>query len=147
MSDDPKSIAFIVIEFICLLYLFISGQVIPNNALSSIFMVVGFFIAFWAIWDMRASTFKLTSAPHHKATLVTTGPYKILRHPMYAGVILVALSLLFNFFTLPRLIIFIILCVAFFYEVQHEEGLLKSHFKDQYNAYLKNTFRLIPFVY
>lgn len=147
MTDDTKSLLFLVIEFICLLYLFLSGQVIPNNILSLIFMAGGFFIAFWAIWDMRTSTFKITHRPHKKATLVTTGTYKVLRHPMYAGVILIALALLLNFYTIPRLFFFIVLLVDFYFEIGHEEGLLKEHFKEQYALYKKNTYRLIPFLY
>lgn len=147
MTDDIKSLIFLTIEFVCLLYLFISGQVIPNNVLSFVFMFGGFFIAFWAIWDMRVSTFKITSRPHHKAVLVTTGTYKVIRHPMYAGIILVALSLLINFYTPTRILFFILLVVVVYFRISYEESLLKSHFKQQYNLYIKNTYRLIPFIY
>ena len=81
-------------------------------------------------------------------TLVTTGVYGVVRHPMYSGFWLMALAqLLFlpNWIAGPAgLIGFGIL---FFGRVGREEEMMISAFGDEYRSYMRRTSRVIPGIY
>ncbi len=80
--------------------------------------------------------------------LVSTGPYALVRHPMYTSFLLMAVGqalLLPNWFAGPvGLVGFAIL---FFLRVDKEERMMMDNFGPQYSAYMERTKRLIPFIY
>ena len=81
-------------------------------------------------------------------TLVTTGIYRSVRHPMYAGFWLMALAqvlLLPNWIAGPAgLVGFAIL---FFGRVRREEEMMISAFGDEYRTYMRRTARVVPWIY
>jgi protein-S-isoprenylcysteine O-methyltransferase Ste14 len=81
-------------------------------------------------------------------TLVTSGIYAFVRHPMYSGFWLMALAqalLLPNWIAGPAgLVGFGIL---FFGRVGREEEMMISAFGDEYRAYMGRTARIIPWIY
>ncbi len=81
-------------------------------------------------------------------TLVTTGVYAMIRHPMYTGFWLMALAqvlLLPNWIAGPAgLVGFGIL---FFGRVGREEEMMIAAFGDEYRAYMRRTWRIIPWIY
>lgn len=81
-------------------------------------------------------------------TLVTTGIYATLRHPMYAGFWLMAVAqalLLPNWIAGPAgLIGFGIL---FFGRVRREEEMMVTAFGEEYRAYMRRTARVVPWLY
>jgi protein-S-isoprenylcysteine O-methyltransferase Ste14 len=90
----------------------------------------------------------LTAVPYPKeqATLVETGPYRLVRHPIYSGVIMAALgwALLVNgWLTIG----YALILLAFFdIKSRREEQWLKAKFEN-YPAYQKRVHKLIPFLY
>lgn len=81
-------------------------------------------------------------------TLVTTGIYALVRHPMYSGFWLMALAqllLLPNWVAGPAgLVGFGIL---FFGRVRREEDMMIAAFGDEYRAYKARTARVVPWLY
>jgi protein-S-isoprenylcysteine O-methyltransferase Ste14 len=81
-------------------------------------------------------------------TLVTTGVYASVRHPMYSGFWLMALAqllLLPNWIAGPAgLIGFGIL---FFGRVGREEEMMITAFGDEYRSYMRRTSRVVPKIY
>jgi protein-S-isoprenylcysteine O-methyltransferase Ste14 len=81
-------------------------------------------------------------------TLVTTGIYALVRHPMYSGFWLMALAqvlLLPNWIAGPAgLVGFGIL---FFGRVRREEEMMITAFGDEYRAYMGRTARVVPWIY
>jgi len=81
-------------------------------------------------------------------TLVTTGVYALVRHPMYAGFWLMALGqalLLPNWVAGPAGLIGF--GVLFFGRVAREEAMMISAFGDEYRAYMRRTARVVPWLY
>jgi protein-S-isoprenylcysteine O-methyltransferase Ste14 len=81
-------------------------------------------------------------------TLISSGPYKKVRHPMYSDMMLwfVSFSLITaNWFY--ALTISAGLIILFSVRIPDEEKLMLEHFGEQYRAYMKRTKRLIPFVF
>jgi protein-S-isoprenylcysteine O-methyltransferase Ste14 len=81
-------------------------------------------------------------------TLVTTGIYATVRHPMYTGFWLMAVAqalLLPNWVAGPAgLIGFGIL---FFGRVRREEEMMIAAFGDEYRAYMRRSARVVPWLY
>jgi protein-S-isoprenylcysteine O-methyltransferase Ste14 len=81
-------------------------------------------------------------------TLVTSGVYRLVRHPMYSGFWLMALAqvlMLPNWVAGPAgLVGFGIL---FFGRVGREEEMMLNAFGDEYRSYMQRTTRVIPWVY
>jgi protein-S-isoprenylcysteine O-methyltransferase Ste14 len=90
----------------------------------------------------------LTPVPYPKdeGTLIETGPYRLVRHPMYCGGILIAFGwslLVHGWLTLGYAIIML---VFFDIKSRREEQWLKAKFSG-YSAYQKHVRKLIPFLY
>ncbi|HZS57896.1 MAG TPA: isoprenylcysteine carboxylmethyltransferase family protein [Gemmatimonadaceae bacterium] len=77
--------------------------------------------------------------------LITTGPYRVIRHPIYTGILLAALgsALAEGLFWI---IIFVAASIYFFLMARQEERLMLQQFPEQYPAYMKGTKMLIPLI-
>lgn len=81
-------------------------------------------------------------------TLVTTGVYALVRHPMYAGFWLMALAqllLLPNWIAGPAGLVGF--GVLFFGRVRREEEMMLTAFGNEYRAYMRHTARVLPWIY
>lgn len=96
----------------------------------------------WSIWHLRRALSALP-APRAHAQLVTTGPFRRLRHPIYSGLLLAALGYALWSAHVPRLLVTGMLTVLFWYKARYEETLLRAHFP-AYAAYQARTGRLWP---
>jgi protein-S-isoprenylcysteine O-methyltransferase Ste14 len=78
--------------------------------------------------------------------LVTNGPYRLVRHPIYSGILLavlgtaVALSWLF-------LVALVLVGVYFTYSATIEERYLNEQFPDTYPVYRRSTKMFVPFIF
>jgi protein-S-isoprenylcysteine O-methyltransferase Ste14 len=80
-------------------------------------------------------------------TLVSTGPYQYLRHPLYLGLFLIALAFPMYVGNLLALFVAIpLLWIGFSWRMKVEE-LALSKIHPQYNEWLKQRYRFIPFIY
>jgi protein-S-isoprenylcysteine O-methyltransferase Ste14 len=90
----------------------------------------------------------LTALPYPKdnATFVETGPYRLVRHPIYSGLILAAFGWALWVNGWLTLGYAALLFIFFDIKSRREEGWLKEKFAG-YEAYQKRVRKLIPFVY
>ena len=79
--------------------------------------------------------------------LLTTGLYRVIRHPSYAGAWLGAFGWALLFRSGIGLILAALLFPLFNPIIQAEEAALRAEFGDEYATYQRRTWRLIPFVY
>jgi len=78
--------------------------------------------------------------------LVTTGPYSVIRHPIYSGIIL-ALAGTTIAVSLYWLIAVVALGAYFIYSAVMEERHMAEVFPDAYPRYKQSTKMLIPFIF
>lgn len=76
--------------------------------------------------------------------LVTDGIYAWIRHPQYTGFLLVTLGMIFDWATLPLLIMWPILVVVYYRLARMEERELIAQFGDAYRAYKLRTGMFLP---
>jgi protein-S-isoprenylcysteine O-methyltransferase Ste14 len=78
--------------------------------------------------------------------LVTTGPYRIIRHPLYVTEELATFAVMMQFLSFSTLLIFLVHVLIQFQRMKNEEAVLEKAFPE-YQAYRSSTARLIPGVY
>lgn len=112
---------------------------------SGVLLLMGVCLVVAGIFKLGAN---LTAVPYPKeqATLVETGPYQLVRHPMYSGAIFMAFGWAFWVHGWLTIGYAIILFVFFDVKSRREEQWLKEKFSG-YVAYQKRVRKLIPFVY
>jgi protein-S-isoprenylcysteine O-methyltransferase Ste14 len=102
-------------------------------------------LGIWAIAAMGVKNTNIAPLVRQDARLVINGPYAFIRHPMYSAVFLTIWPLILDQYSLLRLTLGLILTVDLIVKMLYEESLLQKHFAG-YEAYMKETRRLIPFV-
>jgi protein-S-isoprenylcysteine O-methyltransferase Ste14 len=79
--------------------------------------------------------------------LVTTGPYRLVRHPIYLGLALVAMGEALAFSSWPAFLILLAGIVpTFAWRARAEETLLSRTFGERYALYQKQTKMIIPYL-
>ncbi len=113
--------------------------------LGAILLLTGGFFIFAGIFSLGAN---LTAVPYPKAqsTLVQTGPYRFVRHPMYCGGILMAFGCALWVHSWLTLAYALALLVFFDIKSRLEEKWLGDKFSG-YSQYQARVRKLIPFVY
>ena len=77
--------------------------------------------------------------------LIQNGPYYLIRHPAYAGFLLMALGLALGYSSLVGIAAFLFAVLpSMIYRIWIEEKLLAKHFGAQFYKYAGRTKRLIP---
>jgi protein-S-isoprenylcysteine O-methyltransferase Ste14 len=140
------------------------GKILVTNQFSCIFLLVivtnwlalpwwSFILLFasgslaaWAMLAMRFGNFNVVPYPVEKGVMVSHGPYKVIRHPMYTSIFIFAIALLAGEFDYIKLIISLVLVAGLVVKMLFEEELLCKHFSG-YKEYMKKTKRVIPFVW
>lgn len=81
-------------------------------------------------------------------SLICTGPYALVRHPMYTSFLLMAFG---QFFLLANWVVgllgFLGFAILFFLRVDKEENMMLDKFGPQYRSYMDRSKRIIPFLY
>jgi len=142
----PLHYLLVTIQFAGIIYFALSGKVYPQNNFVFVLETLSVVLGIWAILAMKLHT--LTVLPSVKAggQLCTSGPYRLIRHPMYTAVLLLLFALLLNNYSTTRLIVFLIVLVDLIVKMNVEEKILTAHYEG-YKDYMKGTKRIIPFVY
>jgi protein-S-isoprenylcysteine O-methyltransferase Ste14 len=82
-------------------------------------------------------------------TVIEKGPFRLIRHPMYLGQVLVYIGLLGLALQSWAAILFILIVSSIYYgnRIRIEEKFLVAELGNAYLDYMKRTKRLIPFVW
>jgi protein-S-isoprenylcysteine O-methyltransferase Ste14 len=107
----------------------------------------GIGLRWWSFWTLgRYFTFTvMTSASQ---PVITTGPYRVLRHPSYAGILLIlgGIGLSYGNWLSQAALIFCPL-IGFIYRIRVEEAALSEALGSAYTTYASGRKRLIPLVW
>jgi protein-S-isoprenylcysteine O-methyltransferase Ste14 len=107
-----------------------------------------------ALWVFRRShkelgrNWSITLEIREQHKLICTGPYALVRHPMYTSFMLMGLGqafLLSNW--VAGLVGLVGFAVLFLMRVDKEERMMLENFGPQYRAYMERTKRLVPYLY
>ena len=102
------------------------------------------------LWSQAVLGRYYTSTLRHAADqpVLASGPYRLLRHPGYAGMLLAWLGAgLATTNWAMALVLCLLMVVAYSYRIAAEEAMLLGAFGDRYKEYMARTWRLLPYVY
>ncbi len=110
-------------------------------------MLSGITLRMWAVQTLgRFYTRTLRISEGQR--IVQDGPYKNVRHPGYLGVILLWVGAgLATLNWIAAAFVAFTVVAAYRYRINAEERMLVASFGEQYAAYMKRTWRLLPFVW
>ena len=79
------------------------------------------------------------------AELVTSGPYRLVRHPIYSGILVAGIGTVLALSWVWLTVVFLA-GIYFVYSARVEERFMADEFPDDYPRYKRSTKMLIPFI-
>lgn len=146
MPKNSKSLVLVFLQLFAIGYLLFTGPVIPGDPIILIILLAGLFLGLWSIYAFRTTKFNILPEVPENAALVTAGPYKLIRHPMYTSILLITTALLISEPLPSRLLVYFLLVGVILYKMGIEEKYLDKHFKE-YGNYKAQTHKILPFLY
>jgi protein-S-isoprenylcysteine O-methyltransferase Ste14 len=112
-----------------------------------VLMVGGIALRYWAGKTLGAF-YTRTLQVQANQQIIGDGPYRAIRHPGYAGALLLWVGALISTANWPTIVISTpVITGAYIYRIHCEEAMLASTFGEQYRIYQTHTWKLIPLVY
>jgi protein-S-isoprenylcysteine O-methyltransferase Ste14 len=121
------------------------GSSVAVSVVGFILFLLGITLAVWARIHLGRN-WGMPMTQKEDPELVTTGPYRYIRHPIYTGILLMALGSAIDVNTY-WLAVFIVFCAYFVYSAFAEEKLMTQQFTRVYPAYKAKTKMLVPFIF
>jgi protein-S-isoprenylcysteine O-methyltransferase Ste14 len=128
-------------------FFFPGGRAMAGFWIGLFIMVLGFAFRIWSVITLGAS-FRTTVETHTDQRVVSNGPYRLLRHPSYTGLLLMCFGYgiaVQNWLSLAFAIILPL--AALLYRIRIEEAALVSSIGSDYVEYQRKTKKLIPWVW
>jgi len=145
-DHNPLAIAVALIGSFILYGIFlIPGQARSTNvwvlASSDLCLACGVMLALYSLSYLRN---RFSIVPEARG-LVTTGPYRLVRHPIYLGEIIAGFGLVTPTLLSPHALVLTIFVIAQLTRTYYEERMLRRVYPT-YEGYARRTRRLIPFL-
>ena len=128
-----------------LFFLIYNKYIVSENIVVIIIQLFSLFLMIWARITFKSRSFHLTANPT-EGGLVTKGPYRWLRHPIYAAVIYFSWACLIAFPETRVLAAALIITAGLYIRMLLEEKELKKTYPE-YTEYSKRAKRIIPFIF
>jgi protein-S-isoprenylcysteine O-methyltransferase len=110
-------------------------------------MTCGIALRYWA-GKILGSAYTRTLQIQPDQRIIQQGPYGVIRHPGYAGALLMWIgSILATANAITFIAVTPVIFGAYVYRIQREEIMLLRAFGDRYRAYQRGTWKLIPFLF
>jgi protein-S-isoprenylcysteine O-methyltransferase Ste14 len=108
-------------------------------------VVAGVAFSVWARITLgRNWSAEVTFKQDHE--LIESGPYALARHPIYTGLIVMALGTAINYGRAIGFVLLVALCGGLWWKARQEERVMSRHFPDAYPQYKMRVRAIIPFV-
>jgi protein-S-isoprenylcysteine O-methyltransferase Ste14 len=128
----------------------LTEHVVPKGAEAPFWGVVltavGLLFAGWARWHLGGNwSGAVTVKQDH--TLITSGPYRWVRHPIYSGILAALIGTALAVGTARAFVGVGLILIGFLIKLRSEEARMRQTFPAGYDDYCRHTARLIPGVF
>jgi protein-S-isoprenylcysteine O-methyltransferase Ste14 len=107
--------------------------------------VAGLLFAVWARVHLgRNWSRSVTIKEGHE--LITTGPYAVVRHPIYTGILAGFLGMAIAISQVRGFIVVVLIFFVFWLKLRMEEEFMRSQFGETYATYARKTAALVPYL-
>jgi protein-S-isoprenylcysteine O-methyltransferase Ste14 len=138
-----RSRLYVVAQFACLGALLVPGDGWPASVVSLPLLVAAAALGLWALAANRPGNFNVRPDPKEGGVLIGHGPYRHVRHPMYAAVLLFGAGVTIGFSDAWRWAVFALLAAVLNFKARFEERALTA-LHPGYTDYARRTPSLIP---
>ena len=108
--------------------------------------VGGLLFAVWAREHLgRNWSHSVTIKQDHE--LITSGPYAVVRHPIYTGILTGLLGLAIALSEVRGFVVFVLFFLMFWAKFSIEEQWMRSQFGETYAEYVHRTAALVPYLF
>ena len=122
-------------------------QFVPHSyfveTIGLLIVILGGIIAVWARY-LLGRNWSLVVQVKEDHELIKNGPYGIVRHPIYSGLLTMFLGNAIMVGDWRGLIAVAILFISFYFKLKKEEIWLGEYFGEQYKQYKEHTRMIIP---
>jgi protein-S-isoprenylcysteine O-methyltransferase Ste14 len=143
MPEAVRSKVLVAVQLVLTVYLVLGGPLVPPSPALAAAEALAIGLAAWSLSVMRRKHMRIGPEPGPDARLVTHGPYRWVRHPMYSALLLLTLGLVLGRPSAIRLAAWIVLAAVLLAKISREERLLRERFPD-YVDYAGRSRKLIP---
>lgn len=156
-GDQVEKRSFLVIFFALLttIFLAIGLQEIQSYEIAAeilrwsglLLFAAGVFLRLWGIVHLK-NQFTRHVTVSEGDQIVSTGPYRKLRHPLYTGLLLIALGMALFFTSLIAAVWgALVVTWSLIRRIESEEQLLLKKFGPEYGHWMESRARLLPYIY
>ena len=107
--------------------------------------IAGLLFAVWARLHLgRNWSRSVTIKQGHE--LITTGPYAMVRHPIYTGILTGFVGMAIAIAQVRGFIVVVLISLVFWLKLRMEEKWMRSQFGETYATYAQQTAALVPYI-
>jgi protein-S-isoprenylcysteine O-methyltransferase Ste14 len=139
------SIAGLLLMAVGLVGLLQRGAILSTSPLGVGAQVTAVGLMIWARMTMGLRSFHATADPTDGG-LVTSGPYRFIRHPIYTSICLFCSAAVLAHPSLSTVVLGVLVMVGAFVRMTAEERLLVQRYPG-YRLYASATKRMVPYVF
>lgn len=144
MQNKYLSYSLVIAQF-CLIAALVMYGGITGSTGGWLLTIAALLLGIWAVATMK---FKVSVLPDVRGEqqLITSGPYRFIRHPMYTAVLTLCLAAVYNRLNPVTVLLWVELLIVLMIKLRYEERQLVQKFKP-YKQYMHRTKRLLPLVW
>ena len=113
--------------------------------LGAVVTIAGLLFAIWAREHLGSNWSRsVTIKQGHE--LITTGPYAVVRHPIYTGILAGFLGMAIAISQVRGFVAFVLIFLVLWIKLRMEEQWMRSQFGETYATYAHQTAALVPYL-
>ena len=134
----------LLIVIIAIIFLLISGNLLSTSPLIITIQILAIALSIWARRSFLKGQFSIHAEPN-EGPLLLTGPYRLIRHPMYTFSLIIVWSSMLGHWSIITIIVSLLVTCVIIIRIVTEEQYLRARYPD-YIEYSSKTKRIIPFI-
>jgi len=139
-------LVFIQFTAIFLMLLPVGTQTSEYSYIGLVVVFIGILVGILALSKNKLGNFNIRPDIKENCSLITTGIYAYIRHPMYTSVLVSMFGVMLIYINVFEIIIYVILLLNMLVKMFYEENLWLCT-SEEYVSYVKNTKRLVPYIF
>lgn len=146
MGIRTQSIFWVIAQFLLITLITLGAWPWTIHTIPLSLLLFGSALALWVFRHNHPGNFNIRPEPKAGARMITTGPYRHVRHPMYVALLLVMAGVALATTHVYPPLFWLTLLGVLNYKAALEERLLQEQWPD-YQEYCRQTRRFIPLLW
>lgn len=125
----------------------VRNELDANSVVAVIMFLFSVLLFWWAARAFQGDRPSIAFSPGAPARLVTSGPYRYVRHPFYSAYMLFWLAFAVSAWNMFALVPALVMGIIYYRAASKEEyAILNSDLRDEYLAYSRSTGMFFPLI-